>query len=63
MAAIVGILIGFPVVYILIDVGLALNKRQGDTYSEIIREASKKFMPLIIFICFGMGLLAGHWWW
>jgi len=53
----------FPVVFIAIDIVLALNKRKGDTYSEVFRKAGKRWMPLIMLMCFGMGLLAGHWWW
>lgn len=52
-----------PAVFIAIDIVLAVNKRKGDTYSEILREAGKKWTPLIMIMCFGMGLLAGHWWW
>ena len=46
-----------------IDIALAVNKRQGDTYSEVIRTAARKWWPLALMICFGMGLLAGHWFW
>jgi len=56
-------MLGLPLFYILIDIFLALNKREGDTYSEIIRAAGKKFMPLALFISFGFGLLTGHWFW
>lgn len=53
----------FPAVFIIIDIILAVNKRKGDTYSEVIRAAGKKWQPLIMMMCFGFGLLAGHWWW
>ena len=56
-------MLGMPLVYILIDIALALNSRDGDTYSEIIRAASKKFLPLSLFISYGFGLLSGHWFW
>ena len=52
-----------PTIFITIDIFLAINKRKGDTYSEVLRAAGKKWMSLIMMICFGMGLLAGHWWW
>jgi len=52
-----------PAVFILIDVALALNKRRGDTYSEVLREIGKKWTSAIMLMCFGMGVLAGHWWW
>lgn len=46
-----------------VDVYLAFNKKKGDTFSEILRGAGRKWMPLIMLVTFGMGLLAGHWWW
>ena len=63
MGVVMALMLGLPLVYILIDVYLALNKRDGDTYSEIISEAARKFLPLGLFISFGFGLLAGHWFW
>lgn len=45
------------------DVYLAVDNRDGNTYSEIIRAAGRKWIALIILISFAMGLLAGHWWW
>ena len=63
MATVIAIMLGLPMVYILIDVYLAKNKRKGDTYSEIISAAAKKFLPLGLLISFGFGLLAGHWFW
>jgi len=56
-------MLGIPILYIAIDVLLATNKRRGDTYSEIISKAAKKFMPLALLISFGFGLLTGHWFW
>jgi hypothetical protein len=56
-------MLGLPIIYIAIDIILAVNKRKGDTYSEIIRAAGKKFAPLAMMISFGFGLLAGHWFW
>lgn len=52
-----------PGLFILIDIVFALNKRKGDTYSEILRRIGRKWLPVIMFICFGFGLLSGHWWW
>ena len=63
MELVIAIMLGMPAVYILVDILLALNKREGDTYSEIIRASSKKFMPLSLLIVFGFGLLTGHWFW
>jgi len=48
---------------IAIDIGLALNARKGDTYSEVIREWARRRIAVVIGISFGMGLLAGHWFW
>ena len=63
MAAVIALMLGLPLVYILIDIGLAINSREGDTFSEIIRAAGKKFAPLAFIISFGFGLLTGHWFW
>ncbi len=57
------ILVTFPLVFIAIDIYLAVDKKDGNTYSEILRKAGKKWMPLIMIINFGWGLLSGHWWW
>jgi len=57
------ILLGTPLAFIIVDIYLALDGRKGNTYSEIIREASKKWMPIIMILCYGFGLLSGHWWW
>ena len=51
------------VVIIGVDVGLAFNRHKGDTFSSILRVAGRECIGLIIAVCFGMGLLAGHWWW
>jgi len=56
-------MLGLPLVYLIIDLGLALNRRKGDTYSEVLRKWGKKYMPLIMVICYIFGLLSGHWWW
>jgi len=61
-AVLVGMIAIF-VIIILIDVILAMDKTKGNTYSEILRAAGKKWIALIMMITFGMGLLAGHWWW
>jgi hypothetical protein len=52
-----------PLLYIVVDIALAVNRHEGDTYSEIIRAAARKWQPLVMIICFGFGLLAGHWFW
>lgn len=59
----VAIMIGLPLLYVAIDIGLALNRKTGDTYSEIIRAAARRFLPLALMIAFGFGLLCGHWFW
>lgn len=63
MTIVILIMVGLPLLYIAIDVYLAVNSRKGDTYSEILTKAGDKFRPLIMMMCFGFGLLAGHWWW
>lgn len=52
-----------PALFIAFDVYLAINKRKGDTYSEVLREAGRKWQPIIMMMCFAMGMLCGHWWW
>ncbi len=61
--AVIVIMTLFPLVFIAIDVKLAIDKKDGNTYSEILRAAGRKWVPLIMMMCFGFGLLAGHWWW
>lgn len=53
----------FVVSFIGVDVYLALDKRDGNTYSERMRAWAKAWPPLRLMISFGFGLLAGHWWW
>lgn len=53
----------FVVSFIGIDVWLARDKRDGNTYSERLRAWGKAWPPLRILTAFGMGLLCGHWWW
>jgi hypothetical protein len=57
------IMLGFFAVVVGVDVVLAVNNRKGDTYSEVIRQAGRKWTPVIVMMGFGMGLLAGHWFW
>lgn len=57
------IMVAFVVVIIAVDVVLAVRSPGGDTYSEVLRAAGERWMPLVMLVCFGMGLLAGHWWW
>jgi len=49
--------------FIGIDVYLAVDSRGGNTYSEIITAFSKRHVWFPLVMCFGFGLLAGHWWW
>lgn len=57
------ILVTFPLVFIGIDIWLFMDRKEGNTYSEILRAAGRKWMPLIMLMSFGFGLLCGHWWW
>lgn len=45
------------------DVYLALDGRRANTISARIRDWDRKLGGVKIIISFGMGLLAGHWWW
>lgn len=58
------IFMGFVVLVIAgIDVWLAVNDVEGDTFSESIRKLQKIWPPLKYIIIFGMGLLTGHLFW
>lgn len=48
---------------VLVDLVLALNRTEGDTYSEVIRAWARKRIAVVIGISFIMGLLTGHWFW
>jgi hypothetical protein len=57
------IMASFFVSFIAIDLWLALDKKDGNTYSENLRKWGKVWPPLRLIGCFAMGVLAGHWWW
>lgn len=46
-----------------LDVYLALDGRTENTYSERLRAMGKVWPATRLLITFGMGLLAGHWYW
>lgn len=46
-----------------LDVYLALDGRDENTYSERLRALGRVWPPARLLITFGMGLLAGHLWW
>lgn len=54
------ILIGIPIVLIL-DVYLAVDKRTGNTYSEILRSWFTYRAWLYYLTAFAIGVLMGHW--
>lgn len=56
-------IIGVTLAIILWDIFLALDKKQGNTISAVLRAAGKKWIALIMFVAYGWGLLNGHWWW
>ena len=43
----------------LYDVYVAMNKKEGDTISEVIRNNSYKY-PIVSFVA---GFICGHWFW
>lgn len=49
------------VVLVGVDIWLAVTERE--TYSERIRFWGKVWAPSRLLITFGLGLLAGHWYW
>lgn len=60
--AIIFMIVAF-VIIIGVDVALAVNRSSGDTFSEVLRQVGRECVALIICVAFGMGLLAGHFWW
>lgn len=56
-------MIASALVIIGVDIMLALNKHKGDTFSSILRQAGRDWIGLVMLMVFGMGLLAGHWFW
>lgn len=57
------VIIGIIFSIIGFDIFLAVDKHPDNTFSSVIRAAGKKWIALIMMAVFGMGLLAGHWWW
>lgn len=56
----------FMIVAFLVIIGVdifLLTRKQDATFSERIRAGARKWQPLIILMCFGMGLLSGHFFW
>ena len=49
--------------FIGIDIWLAVDGLKGNTYSEILRNFDARNAWFSLLLCFGFGLLAGHWWW
>ncbi len=48
---------------VALDVYLALDRRDENTYSERLRALGKVWPPARLLLTFGMGLLAGHLYW
>lgn len=46
-----------------LDVYLALDDRDGNTYSELIRKAGKAWPFTRLLMAVSMGVLLGHWYW
>lgn len=59
--AVILVMLGMPLIYIVIDIVLALNGRDGDTYSEILRKWFKGMIWLYGLVAFAMGVILGHW--
>lgn len=51
------------VAFVGIDVYLAMDNLQGNTYSEILRAFDKRNPWFSLVFCFALGVLVGHWWW
>lgn len=45
------------------DVILATNTERGDTISEVTKKLGSYSIFFILWLAFGMGLLAGHFFW
>jgi len=46
-----------------LDVWLAVDDRDGNTYSELIRKAGKTWPFTRLVMAVSMGVLLGHWYW
>jgi len=46
-----------------LDIYLALDKRDGNTYSEVTKKFGKVWPPFRLLLSFFFGLLAGHFFW
>lgn len=56
-------IVGVFTVIIGVDIVLAVNKKSGDTISEVIRNSARKWP--IFYVLWGLfwGVLLGHWFW
>lgn len=56
----------FMIVTFLVVIGVdifLLTRRCSATFSEVLRRAFYKWAPVVAIVSFGMGLLAGHFFW
>jgi len=59
--SVVFMIVSFTVI-IGVDIFLLTRKKKA-TISEVLRDIARKWAPIIMLVSFGMGLLAGHFWW
>lgn len=57
------LMVSFVVVFCAIDVKLAMDKKKGNTYSEIIRNTGNRHPWFRILFNIAVGVLLGHWFW
>jgi len=51
------------VLFVAVDVWLAVDKDKGNTYSEIITKTGERHPWFRILFLVGVGVLLGHWFW
>lgn len=61
IAATKALVIMVVLILVAFDILLAVDRREGNTYSEVIREWFWRFEPLYYGVAFGLGVLMGHW--
>ena len=60
---VVGFMVMSITIFLLVDVKLAMDKKPGNTYSEIIRNTGNRhpWFRALVFVM--SGFVLGHWFW
>jgi len=57
------IMVVFVVAFVAVDVALATDKSEGNTYSEILRDTGARHPWFRVVFLVMVGVLLGHWFW